>query len=380
MPHKGYRQTEEHIKKATEARKLPHTAFQKGHIPWNAVKFTRDDFITIYIDQDKSTKECAEIFKVNVETIRRYIRKWNLPRKSRMTKSFTRNDLVDLYVNQALNQADVARILGFKHSDSIGYYLDKWNIPRKPRSEIFKAFYAIPENRSLLENHRRPVYHDKYESLKDEIIDLYVNQQLNGREIAKKLGVDRKAIYIRIRRYGIQKSPNQIMKEHYSKHPQKSFELDRDVLYKHYIVDKMGIPEIAKLYNVSTHPITDLMEKYNIPRRSFIEAAELRDFFGPNNPCWRDGRGLEPYPIGWGSKILKNKIRERDNYTCQKCGITQEQCGEKLSIHHIDYIKENIDLNNLISLCRRCNAVVNFKREYWTQYFQELMEEKTAVA
>ena len=44
--------------------------------------------------------------------------------------------------------------------------------------------------------------------------------------------------------------------------------------------------------------------------------------------------------------------------------------GEALTVHHIDYDKENCKENNLITLCKQCNSRVNFNRKYWTNYFK----------
>jgi len=56
---------------------------------------------------------------------------------------------------------------------------------------------------------------------------------------------------------------------------------------------------------------------------------------------------------------LKNKIRYRDNYTCQDCGITERQTEKALHIHHIDFDKSNNKPNNLIALCASCHGKRN---------------------
>jgi len=90
------------------------------------------------------------------------------------------------------------------------------------------------------------------------------------------------------------------------------------------------------------------------------------------NPSWKGGISLLPYPFSW-TNTLKESIRQRDSYVCQLCGKTQEQEIKEirciLSVHHIDYNKNNLDLNNLISLCRSCNSKVNGNRKYWINYF-----------
>jgi len=71
---------------------------------------------------------------------------------------------------------------------------------------------------------------------------------------------------------------------------------------------------------------------------------------------------------------LKEQIRQRDNYICQNCGMTEEEhlivFGEVLHIHHIDYNKQNCKQKNLITLCNHCNTRANFNRNYWQEIYQ----------
>jgi hypothetical protein len=98
---------------------------------------------------------------------------------------------------------------------------------------------------------------------------------------------------------------------------------------------------------------------------------------GKNNPNWQGGIGRLPYPFNFNDK-LKEEIRKRDNYKCQgkDCGIPEIECDENLTVHHIDYDKDNLSEVNLISLCRGCNTKANFNREYWEEYFTKLMISK----
>jgi len=99
-------------------------------------------------------------------------------------------------------------------------------------------------------------------------------------------------------------------------------------------------------------------------------------FFGDQNPNWRGGISFELYSKEF-SKELKEAIRKRDNYTCQECGVRQdEMCSylKKLDVHHIDYDKRNNDPINLISLCRGCHAKTSFTREDWVRYFSKRMQ------
>jgi hypothetical protein len=91
---------------------------------------------------------------------------------------------------------------------------------------------------------------------------------------------------------------------------------------------------------------------------------------------YRTGQSKLPYPFEF-TQQLKAKIRKRDNYTCQKCGIKEKNYYKKvkqqLAIHHIDYNKFNLHSKNLISLCKNCNSEVNFNRDYWYVYFTYIL-------
>lgn len=99
---------------------------------------------------------------------------------------------------------------------------------------------------------------------------------------------------------------------------------------------------------------------------------------GSKNPAWKDGKSFEPYSPEFNEQ-LKELIRQRDNYQCQKCGCPEIENIEKLSIHHIDYDKKNCLPSNLIALCRRCNIKVNINREYWTEYFREILDGRLII-
>lgn len=89
---------------------------------------------------------------------------------------------------------------------------------------------------------------------------------------------------------------------------------------------------------------------------------------GENNPAWKGGMSFEPYTIEFNDE-LKELIRLRDGFRCQLCSCPQEENLRKLAIHHIDYIKKNCNLSNLISLCMSCHTKTQFNRSKWQEYF-----------
>ncbi len=77
---------------------------------------------------------------------------------------------------------------------------------------------------------------------------------------------------------------------------------------------------------------------------------------GPTNRFYCGGN-REGYPPEWNARFRKS-IRERDKFTCMKCGIRQIQLNEALNVHHIDGIKKNTTKENCISFCTKCHAIV----------------------
>ncbi len=71
---------------------------------------------------------------------------------------------------------------------------------------------------------------------------------------------------------------------------------------------------------------------------------------------FKHGLGYLPYSLEFRKK--REFIRERDNYTCVECEISQKELRKTLDVHHIDGNKFNNMLNNLITLCRECHIKV----------------------
>lgn len=83
--------------------------------------------------------------------------------------------------------------------------------------------------------------------------------------------------------------------------------------------------------------------------------AKSNMFAGENSGTWRGG-DIDYYGPNW--RAQRRKVRKRDNFTCQDCGITEKEYGKELSVHHIipfrnfngEWKKAN-EISNLITLC-----------------------------
>ena len=106
-------------------------------------------------------------------------------------------------------------------------------------------------------------------------------------------------------------------------------------------------------------------EKYSITKMG--KRNPMYGLTGEKSSSWQGGLSVQGYPFNFDDE-LKSCIRERDK-VCQLCSKTREENARELDVHHIDYVKENLDPKNLIALCRRCNGKVNTKRDFWKEFF-----------
>jgi len=163
--------------------------------------------------------------------------------------------------------------------------------------------------------------------------------------------------------------------------------ITKQFLIKEYIQNKKSLHQIADLFDGCKSTIYNKMKRFNILRRTKKDSTKLttqgkdNSMFGRKGilcPSYIDGRSKDLYPLEFNFS-LRETIRKRDNYTCQKCGIIEEEYlviyGRILGVHHIDYNKENCDKNNLITLCNQCNCRANYNRDYWYSYFKYIITE-----
>lgn len=171
------------------------------------------------------------------------------------------------------------------------------------------------------------------------LTDLYVNQGLGAKEIADAYGVHHVTASKWLRLLGL--------------NARRVPDISRESLAARWNVD---------------HTLAGIAKHFGVGRNTILRRARTHqlgpkpvDRSGPKNPRWRGG-WREDYGHNW--KQQKYRARERDDYTCQRCGATREDIGGPPDVHHIvpartfeDYREAN-RLGNLISLCPRCHRHV----------------------
>lgn len=91
-----------------------------------------------------------------------------------------------------------------------------------------------------------------------------------------------------------------------------------------------------------------------------------------NHPNWQGGISCEPYCFQWTDIEYKNWLKYiRDQGKCQNKLV--ENHSERLTLHHINYIKKDCRPSNLITLCVSCNSKANYNRDYWQEVYTAII-------
>ena len=179
-----------------------------------------------------------------------------------------------------------------------------------------------------------PRKNDKAKELtKDVLYDLYRVQRKTSLEIAEQFGLSDSAILYWFNKYNI---------------PIYS----RSEIVKFYLYKKGGIEKARKKQSTMENRIKSSCRQHNIDIEDFIGFSTTEQHMARNNTYYKE----------W-----KNKIFERDNYTCRRCG----KRGGNLNAHHLYNFSEHPDLrydvNNGITLCEECH-LINYPNSFHSIY------------
>ena len=101
-------------------------------------------------------------------------------------------------------------------------------------------------------------------------------------------------------------------------------------------------------------------------------------YTGEKHWNWQDGKSYEPYCQKFNEEF-KEKIREQYGRQCFICGMTEEQNGRKLCIHHINYDKNclcNESKCYFVPLCMSCHGKTNNNRWFWERLLTACCEDE----
>lgn len=305
----------------------------------------REEILHLHINKGMRVTDIAEHFRVRLGTAQKWWMMYEIPatKSGRRGISISENELRRMYVDEKMKISEIAEYYSISDG-TIRNKLDDYDIKKINRQvEMF-----MDESKPLPPS-------------KEELCTLYIDKRKNINWIARKYRVDHTQVNNWLILYGIESRRSTI----------KRMVPDKETLEKQYIDKNLTTQEIAAIHKCSPPTVIKWLRAKGIHIKSYT------DINGAKKGSWIDGRSFLPYCCKFNDK-LKEKIRERDNRVCQLCGKTESENRIKLSVHHLNYDKENC-YPELISLCSSCHTKTNHNREHWKVVLREILEKKHMV-
>jgi len=207
-------------------------------------------------------------------------------------------------------------------------------------------------------------YHDK-----EWLEKKYWEEELSTADIASEIGCSAASVRMWMERHGIRRrnAPEwgELTSEKEIEENTPEQLLDEDWLRTAYIKEKESTTDIAERLNCGHSTVCSWLKRHGIE-------ISYDGYFPTGEDHWNYDGGLEEYGPGWQSK--RRKVRSRDDYMCQRCGLPESEhkskWGQELHVHHIiprkEFLDENGDFNhqeanaldNLIAVCRDCHRLL----------------------
>lgn len=326
-------------------------------------------------DNGKTIKEISDITGISPSTVRRRLisyrvtlrPKGNIPGKNYNHETWNKGDIKDIetlkkYFFECRPVNEIATLMNTS--------------PKTVKRKIDELGLVRPKSMKS---------RDFYDSSKDnEIMSLY-KSGASTTEIGKVVGLTPKSVASHLRHCGME--TRGLSESHYvlnGKERPEDFD-SYEKMYDLYIVNRLSKREIADLYGTNGGTIDRVLKKLGIPVRGSSE-SKIGLMVGEKHPNWKGGRtGLYRRLREYFSTNQVKEVLKRDGYTCQMCGTKK---GKK-HVHHIVHFKtifdtilnehkeldlhddeerlydiiihdeRFLDLNNLVTYCKKCHCSVH---------------------
>lgn len=140
-------------------------------------------------------------------------------------------------------------------------------------------------------------------------------------------------------------------------------------------------PEITGELNPAKKPETRVKisksqkGKHYSPKTEFKKGCQIGR--GKEHPAWKHGKSIENKEIRKSieGRLWRGTVFERDGYLCQMPECDKQE--RYIEAHHIKkfskYPELRFDVNNGITLCKKCHSKTKTKEESYENLFKEIL-------
>ena len=287
-------------------------------------------------------------------------------------KDITYEEIYDLYVIQQKSQRQIANLLGIGQT-TVRRLLSKYNIP----SRTIKESKNTPDYMQHMEE-LKIVYKEKYTIYKTKECEWCKKEFDITCDSKNKRFCSKECLH----EYKMSLRPKQ-----YCKRCGKEIILNSNQFYQRVYCDECVIDgraesnteKIDTTCGCCGKELKVIPSKYKKNKYCYCDVDCMAKHYsqiycGENSPTWNGGKS---HHYTGGFYFARKLARERDNYTCQLCGITEEEYGQQMSVHHIKNYrlfedkKEANELCNLICLCEKCHRFIHSNNNIDKLYISE---------
>lgn len=273
-------------------------------------------------------------------------------------KDVTYDEIYDLYVTKELSQRDIAKILNIGQT-SVRRILGKYNIVSRTRDEYEKTSTYQAKQKELAKRYSKEYVVERYNICQYCGKKFQVNNRTKNNKYCSKECVKNFLSSKKEKRY-CKNCGKEIVGYRY-----KRIYCDECINDNGHLWMKENKIKTECAY--CHKEIFVIPSVYNKNENCYCSIECMGKHYskihqGENSPSWKGGK---PRHYTGGFWTRRKEIRERDNYTCQLCGITEEEFGREMSVHHIKKYREfedKVEANepsNLICLCEKCHRFVH---------------------
>lgn len=345
--------------------------------------YDKDLLTDLCVNKSLSVKEIAELYNASTSTIYNILKRYNIPHFTVNKEDVLRSRGVDVDTLKDKDKLNYLYNIEYKSIHDIAKICNtNYNVARD--YVINAGIERRDGNSTRSERRKRELSFIVEDLTKDAFYEMFVIQKIPLEDIAKKYGLAMKEIRRIKKKYKIYKERKERIIQHKDNNPELNENLDyrlrdRDLLYELYIIEEKSMKEIADLCGTYYRKVGEIIDYFGIKRRTQKESAKL--LVGEKSPHWKGvNYSLYDKVRGYSRDNLHKLSKERDNYTCQRCGK-----HENLQTHHItplwkiyetilkehpelDHVKDQDellhiikndprinDLSNLVTYCEDCH-------------------------